>query len=446
MTENDPTAPHDDGAQRDTGAPESPEDAKTPARGMPLGAAPQQPNPWSAQGAAPQQPGQTGGQPWTPPGARQPYATATMPAPGAAQPRRGPGKLVAGVAVLALLVGGGAGAAGGYLTAQNAGGGSSYNALDQPAPAQQTTSAQPGSVESVAQKLSPSVVELQVTGRGAQGEGSGFVLSTDGYVLTNNHVVEVAARGGLIQAVFQDGTKAPAKIIGRDPTTDVAVVKVDGAKNLVPVDLGNSDNLNVGQSVVAIGSPFELAGTVTSGIVSSLHRPVRAGGSQGDQATVMSAIQTDAAINPGNSGGPLANLQGQVIGINSAIYSPQSSTGQSEATNAGIGFAIPINQARRTAQEIIDTGVATQTFIGANVSDARDGGALIAGVQDGSPAQQAGLKENDVVTKVDDLVISDADGLVAAVRTRAPGSKSTFTLADGRTVEVTLGGQPVPTN
>ncbi|GHF01233.1 serine protease PepD [Amycolatopsis deserti] len=483
MTENDPSAPHDGGAQRDPGAQQSPEDAKTPPRGTPLGSGPQ-PSPWSAQGAAQQaahaqaghaqaahspsghgqsgaaQSGQAqgayaqsgqqqaGGHPWTPPGAQQqsPYATATMPAPAVPQQRRGPGKLVAGVAVLALIVGGGAGAAGGYLTAQNSGG-ASYNALEQPVPAQQTASAPAGSVEAVAQKLSPSVVELQVSGRSGQGEGSGFVLSTDGYILTNNHVVEVAAEGGSIQAVFQDGTKAAASIVGRDPTTDVAVVKVDGVKNLTPVALGNSDDLNVGQSVVAIGSPFELAGTVTSGIVSALHRPVRAGGSEGDQTTVMSAIQTDAAINPGNSGGPLANLSGQVIGINSAIYSPQSSgMGQTEATNAGIGFAIPINQARRTAQEIIDTGKATQTFIGANVSDAQQGGALIAGVQAGSPAEQAGLKQGDVVTKVEDLVINDADGLIAAVRTRAPGDKVTFTLSDGRTVQVTLGGQPVPTN
>ncbi|MFJ8818346.1 S1C family serine protease [Amycolatopsis thermoflava] len=486
MTENDPSAPHDGGAQREPGAQQSPEDAKTPPRGTPLGSGPQQqPSPWSAQGAAQQshaaQPGQAGGHeqgayaqtgqqpigqgtgqqqtaqpgqsaggyPWTPPGAQQqsPYATATMPAPSVPQQRRGPGKLVAGVAVLALIVGGGAGAAGGYLTAQNSGSGASYNALDQPVPAQQTATAPEGSVEAVAQKLSPSVVELQVSGRSGQGEGSGFVLSTDGYILTNNHVVEVAAEGGAIQAVFQDGTKADASIVGRDPTTDVAVVKVNGVKNLTPVALGNSDDLNVGQSVVAIGSPFELAGTVTSGIVSALHRPVRAGGSEGDQTTVMSAIQTDAAINPGNSGGPLANLSGQVIGINSAIYSPQSSgMGQTEATNAGIGFAIPINQARRTAQEIIDTGKATQTFIGANVSDAQQGGAQIAGVQSGSPAEQAGLKQGDVVTKVEDLVINDADGLIAAVRTRAPGDKVTFTLSDGRTVQVTLGGQPVPTN
>ena len=475
MTENDPSASHGEGAHRDP-VPEqqAQEDANTPPRGTPLGGPPSpqhppqpqpqpqhppQPSPWSAQGQ------QQAAYPWTQP-AQQPGATAqhgvpmyntgTLPAQQPTLPqqqrKRGPGKLIAGVAVLALVIGGGAGGLGGYLVSQNSGtGGSSYNALDQPVPSQQTSSAPAGSVEAVAQKVSPSVVELVVSGGQAQGEGSGFVLSSDGYIVTNNHVVAVAAQGGTIQAVFPDGSKANASIVGRDPTTDIAVVKVQGVSKLTPVELGNSDQLSVGQSVVAFGSPFELAGTVTSGIVSALHRPVQAGGSESDQTTVMSAIQTDAAINPGNSGGPLVNLSGQVIGMNSAIYSPQSSGGglgqqQGEATNAGIGFAIPINQARRTAKEIIDTGKATQTYIGASVSDAQSGGALIQQVQPGSPAEQAGLKAGDVVTKVDDLAINDADGLIAAVRTRAPNEKATLTLSDGRTIQITMGGQPVPVN
>lgn len=418
------------------------EDDVTPPRGTPLGAQ-QPPNPWSAQGQQPS------GYTWTQPG-MQPhtpqYGTGAYPAPAAPQQRsRGAGKLVAGVAVLALLVGGGAGWGAGYIATQNGGGGGGYNALSQPVPNQANPPAPAGSVEAVAQKLSPSVVELVVAGSQEQGEGSGFVVSTDGYIVTNNHVVQVAANGGSIQAVFQDGTKTPASIVGRDPTTDVAVVKVSGVNNLRPVELGNSDNIQVGQTVVAFGSPFELAGTVTSGIVSAVHRPVRAGGSSGDQTTVMSAIQTDAAINPGNSGGPLTNLAGQVIGINSAIYSPQSSSGmgQSEATNAGIGFAIPISQAQRTAQEIIKTGKATQTYIGAGVADAQAGGALIQRVEPGSPAEQAGLKVGDVVTKVDNLLIDNADGLVAAIRTRAPNDKATLTLSDNRTIQITLGGQPV---
>ncbi|KZB87409.1 S1C family serine protease [Amycolatopsis regifaucium] len=387
------------------------------------------------------------------PGQQTPYGQHAQPGPSVyavPQQRQASkstsGKLLAGVAAIALVVGGVAGGTVGYLTG-DASGGNSVNALDAPKPAQQTGNVPAGSVESVAQKLSPSVVELQVSGRAGAGEGSGFVLSTDGYVLTNNHVVEVAAGGGQIQAVFQDGKKGAATIVGRDPTTDIAVVKVSGVSGLTPVELGRSDDLRVGQPVVAIGSPFELAGTVTSGIVSALNRPVSAGGN-GDQTTVMSAVQTDAAINPGNSGGPLANMSGQVIGINSAIYSPKSaqSQGGESGGNVGIGFAIPIDQARRTADDIINTGRATQTFIGARVQTVPTGGAQLGEISPGSPAEKAGLKSGDVVTKLDDRPIPDADALVAAIRTRAPNDKVKFTLSGDRVVEVTLGGQPVTPN
>ncbi|PXY20002.1 protease [Prauserella flavalba] len=359
--------------------------------------------------------------------------------------RKGTARLVAGVAVLALLVGGGAGVAGGYLAADNSTTtGSSVSALDQTPPAQQTGNAPAGTVEAAAQKLMPSVVQLQVEGQRGANEGSGFIISDDGYILTNNHVVEGAANGGTVTVVFQNGDRAEASIVGRDPTTDIAVVRAEGVSNLPVVELGRSDDLRVGQQVVAIGSPFELAGTVTAGIVSSLHRPVSAGGS-GDQATVMDAIQTDAAINPGNSGGPLANMSGQVVGINSVIYSPQSAAG-GEGGNVGIGFAIPIDQARRTADDIIENGHATQTYIGATVGDAPNGGAAIGEVLPGSPAEKAGLKAGDVVTKFDDRVIEDANALVAAVRTRAPGEQVTLTLQNNKTLEVTLGGQPVEGN
>ncbi|MEU4246950.1 trypsin-like peptidase domain-containing protein [Amycolatopsis sp. NPDC026612] len=471
MTENDPTS-------HDPAAPRHPETGQQAAQGgwagnpygeqaqPESGGAPQysEPSYHAVTGADPAYGAQTAN-PWSAPGAQMPSGQTQQsvypppnpygqhgPAgygPPAPEPKRSGGKLLAGVALVALLVGGVAGGTVGYLT-----GGSSSptgNALDAPKPAQQTGNAPAGSVEAVAKKLSPSVVELQVSGQQGAGEGSGFVISTDGYILTNNHVVEVAANGGQIQAVFQDGKKAAAKVVGRDPTTDIAVVKVTGVGNLTPVEIGRSDDLRVGQSVVAIGSPFELAGTVTSGIVSSLHRPVRAGGSSGDQTTVMDAVQTDAAINPGNSGGPLANMAGQVIGINSAIYSPQSASGgqgqgASEGGNVGIGFAIPIDQARRTADTIIKTGQAIQTYIGAQVKDAPQGGAELGAITAGSPAEKAGLKAGDVVTKIDDRPIDSADTLVAAIRTRAPDEKATFTLADSRTVEVTLGGQPVPAN
>ena len=365
-----------------------------------------------------------------------------QPAPRLEPQRKGSGALVAGVAVLALLVGGGAGALGGYLVADS-NTAPVTNALDQP-PADQTSSTAPaGSVEAVAEKVSPSVVQLQVEGRQAAGEGSGFIISSDGLIVTNNHVVEVAADSGKITAVFADGAQAPATIVGRDPTSDVAVVKAEGKTGLPVVDLGSSDALKVGQGVVAIGSPFELSGTVTSGIVSSLHRPTRAGGEDGSQATVMDAIQTDAAINPGNSGGPLVNMQGQVIGINSAIYSPQSS-GSSQGGSVGIGFAIPINQARRTADEIVKTGKATQTILGVSVRDNQSGGALVVDVTGGGPGEQAGLKSGDVVTKLDDRRIDTSDALVAAVRSHKPEDKVRLELSNGsRTVEATLAGQTV---
>ncbi|MFC5287089.1 trypsin-like peptidase domain-containing protein [Actinokineospora guangxiensis] len=363
------------------------------------------------------------------------------------EPKKRSGALVAGVTVLALLVGGGAGAVGGYLVADNAGGGSSTTALDQPKPAQQAnTPAPPGSVEAVADKVLPSVVQLQVRGRSSAGEGSGFVISADGLIVTNNHVIEGAADGGQITAVFQDGRTAKAAIVGRDPTSDVAVVRAENIGGLVVAELGRSDDLRVGQAVVAVGSPFELAGTVTSGIVSALQRPTRAGGADGSQATVLDAVQTDAAINPGNSGGPLVNMQGQVIGINSAIYSPGAGSG--DAGSVGIGFAIPIDQARRTADEIVKTGKATQTILGVTVRDNPQGiGALINEVSAGGSGEKAGVKKGDIVTRLNDRRIDDADALVAAVRSHAPGTKVTLVIGDGeRTIEATLGGQPVDPN
>ncbi|CRK61422.1 Heat shock protein HtrA [Alloactinosynnema sp. L-07] len=359
------------------------------------------------------------------------------------EPRRRAGGLVAGMTVLALIVGGAAGAAGGYLVADSRSPGSSATALDAPKPAKQASTPAPaGSVEAVAQKVLPSVVQLQVRGRSSAGEGSGFVISGDGLIVTNNHVVEAAADGGEIVAVFQDGRKAKAEIVGRDPSSDLAVVRAEGVSGLTVVELGRSDDLKVGQSVVAIGSPFELSGTVTSGIVSSLRRPTRAGGENGSQATVMDAIQTDAAINPGNSGGPLVDMQGQVVGINSAIYSPRSGSGA--GGSVGIGFAIPIDQARRTADEIVKTGKATQTVLGVSVRDSPDGGALISEVVSGGAGERAGLKSGDVITMLDERRIETSDALVAAVRSKAPGDKVKLVIGDGaRTVEATLAGQAV---
>jgi putative serine protease PepD len=238
-------------------------------------------------------------------------------------------------------------------------------------------------------------------------------------------------------------------VLGREPSSDVAVIKAKGVSGKTPITVGRSDDLKVGQAVVAIGSPFELPGTVTSGIISALNRPTRAGGENGSEATVMDAIQTDTAINPGNSGGPLVNMAGQVIGINSAIYSPSSGGGQGggQGGSVGIGFAIPIDQAKRTADEIVKTGKATQTVIGVSVKTAPDGGAAINDVVAGGAGERAGLKAGDVVTKLDDRRIDSSDALVAAVRSKAPGDKVKLTIgANSRTVEVTLGSQPASGN
>ena len=403
--------------------------AQTAVQGHPGSPAP------SPSGGRPDGPGAPGmpGQPgpyYAPPG-----SVVTAP------PRRGRGKVVAGVAALVLAVGGVAGGVGGYVGYEAADrSGPVANALNQAPPAQQTGSAPEGSIEQVAQKVLPTVVQVQVSG----GAGSGFVLSSDGLVLTNNHVVESAAGGGPIKVQLQDGRSFDARIVGRDPSSDLAVVKAEDVRDLPVAELGNSGDLRIGQQVVAVGSPFDLNGTVTSGIVSSLNRPVRAGGDQGSQATVLNAIQTDAAINPGNSGGPLVNMRGQVVGINSAIYSPNSSQ-SSQGGSVGIGFAIPVDQARRTAKELAETGKATQTVLGVSVGDSQDGGALVREVTPGSAAEAAGVRTGDVITRFGDRPIDSSDALVAAVRSRAPGEKVQLTIGEDRTVEVTLGSQPVET-
>jgi putative serine protease PepD len=347
---------------------------------------------------------------------------------------------VAGVTALVLIVGGFSGGLGGYLGYNFANDSSSVSSLDSPRPASQTSNAPAGSVEDVANKLLPSVVQIQVTTRSGAGEGSGFIISGNGQIVTNNHVIEGAAAGGEIKVVFHDGKTASAKILGRDPSSDIAVIQADGVSNLPVVQLGNSGDMKTGQAVVAIGSPFELSGTVTSGIVSSVNRPVSAGGDRNSQATVLNAIQTDAAINPGNSGGPLVNMQGQVVGINSAIYSP--SQGQGQAGSVGIGFAIPMDQARRTIDEIVKTGKPKQTVLGVKV-ESTEQGARISEITGGGAAEKAGLKAGDVITKFGDRRIDESDTLVAAVRSKAPGDKVTITLSDNRTVEATLDGVEV---
>ena len=371
----------------------------------------------------------------------------TLPRSGEEPPRRG--RLLAGVAAVALLVGGTAGGVGGIigdnLTENGAG---PVSALDQQDPqARQSANFPTGSVEQVAQQVLPSVVQLQVRGVQGAGEGSGVVLSSDGTILTNNHVVDAAAGGGEITAVLQDGRQVATSIVGRAPNFDLAVLRAQGVDGLTPVRLGSSDNLVVGQQVVAIGSPLGLSGTVTTGIVSALDRPVRAGGQGSGQETVLNAVQTDAAINPGNSGGPLVDMRGAVVGINSAI----ASTG-AQAGSIGLGFAIPITQAKRVANELVTDGVATQAVLGVTTPGgeavSESGGARVNEVVPDGAAAAAGIRAGEVITEVDDRLIESGDALVAAIRSYPPGSQIEITLGGqgggGRTVSVTLGSQQVP--
>jgi putative serine protease PepD len=326
--------------------------------------------------------------------------------------RAGLGTVLA-TALLAGLLGGGVGAAGVALV----------DSEDPPVSAQEPLpvdaaplAADNTSVVAVADTLLPSVVQIKVSGGAQQGTGSGFVLDGAGHVVTNNHVVEVAADGGQISVVLDGGEERKATIVGRSPSYDLAVIKVRPS-GLVPASIGSSRGLRVGEVVVAIGSPLGLTSTVTSGIISALARPVSAGGV--GEASYISAIQTDAAINPGNSGGPLVDLAGQVIGVNSAIATVGVTDG--EAGNIGVGFAIPIDQVRRTVRQLLDEGEAEYPVIGASVETQVDAGAEISKVNADSPAAQAGLRENDVILEVNGTPVADGVELIVAIREHRPG-------------------------
>ena len=311
--------------------------------------------------------------------------------------------------------------------------------------------AAPGTVEAAAATITPSVVTLRVTGseggRTAQGTGSGVVLREDGHILTNNHVVAPAANGGTVQVFFSDGSSKEAKIVGRDPSNDLAVVKVNGASGLKAATFAGSSGLKIGQPVLAVGAPLGLSGTVTQGIISAVNRPVRTGDGTGQDA-VIDAIQTDAPINPGNSGGALVDLSGRVIGINSAIATvgggDNGAPGQSsQSGNIGVGFAIPADDAVRIAQQLISEGKASHATLGVSAQDSTEGaGATVMSVVGGSAASKIGLREGDVITAVGSRRVVDVDSLVAAVRDHEPGDKVTITYQRaGKTAkgDVTLG-------
>ena len=295
-----------------------------------------------------------------------------------------------------------------------------------------------GSVAAIAQTVLPTVVSLEVTGS-QSASGSGFVIDSSGYILTNNHVIAPAAGGGNVKVYFQDGSSYDGRIVGRNPGFDLAVIKVN-ATNLPTMPLGDSEKVVVGESVIAIGSPLGLSGTVTSGIISAFDRPVTAGGS-GDTAFI-NAIQTDAAINPGNSGGPLVDSNGFAIGVNSAI----ATLGGSTTGSIGLGFAIPINAARRIAQEIIQTGTSSTPILGVMVDLSYDGpGARLSEVTAGGPAATAGIEAGDLVLAINGRSISGSTELVVAIRANAPGETIELRIqkqnGQQRTVRATLARQ-----
>ncbi|WP_309646865.1 trypsin-like peptidase domain-containing protein [Nocardioides sp.] len=411
--------------------------------------------------------------PTTPPPASNPYEPARSPLPPPAPafaaagtpptptpppaplqgPRRGRVGFAAAVVGASLLVGG----------ASGVGGAAAWNAYDDTsaggasaAASERTTSqvvstpdsdAPEGSVEQVASSVLPSVVKLDVSGADGAGSGSGIILSSDGQILTNDHVVEVAGEGGEITVSFNDGTKASATVLGTDPLTDTAVIQAEGVNGLTPASIGESGSLDVGEQVVAIGSPFGLESTVTSGIVSALNRPVDVGSDGNGNSTTYPAVQTDAAINPGNSGGPLVDMDGNVIGINSSIRT--ASSGVSEGSGSiGLGFAIPIDSVLPIVEQMTAGETPTHAKLGVTVRDVANAtgaevteGAQIGEITDGSAAKSAGLQAGDVVTRIDDQVITGSDSLVATIRSYRPGDEVEVTFerdGESQTTSLTL--------
>ena len=400
----------------------------------------------------------------TPPGLAQPgaptatfpaYASSTVgtPAPVTGSPgshtsqgsRRGPGwgALVGVALAAAILAGTTGGLVGGVLADRGA-----FERTTQegpaPSPGVGATTRPSGSIANIAATTTPSVVTLRVTGDGGSGTGSGWVYDDQGHIVTNNHVVASAADGGEITVVLANGKQLEGRIVGRDASYDLAVVKVDRA-DLEPLTLGPSEDVVVGDQVVAVGAPLGLDSTVTSGIVSALDRPVTPG--EEDDQSFINAIQTDAAINPGNSGGPLLDMDGRVIGVITAIArAPGSDLGQ--GGNIGVGFAIPSAQVRTTVQQLIETGRAVHPVIGVFLDSRYDGeGVRIAdegpdgqpAVNPDGPADAAGLRPGDVVVAFEGRPVSEQGELVVAIRARTVGDRVTLTIRrDGAERDVTM--------
>ncbi|MFD7017935.1 S1C family serine protease [Streptomyces sp. NPDC059161] len=439
--------------------------ATAPLPPTPAASAQHDPQAYAAHESAPPQQGGAG---WPPPppvlpsygGGGEGNGGDPWGAPQSPAPRKRGGGLVAAV-VAAALVAGGIGGAIGYFAADRDNGSGSTTVASSDTP--KDFKRDPGTVAAVAANSLPSVVTIDAQGNdGEGGTGTGFIYDKEGHILTNNHVVASAASGGKLSATFSNGKKYDAEVVGRAQGYDVAVIKLKNApSNLKPLALGDSDKIAVGDSTIAIGAPFGLSNTVTTGIISAKNRPVASSDGQNSKASYMSALQTDASINPGNSGGPLISSTGAVIGINSAIQSAGTGggMGQSQAGSIGLGFAIPINQAKNVAEQLIKTGQPVYPVIGASVGIQQSSGAGLPGGGDGAqispqgtasqqpitpggPADKAGLKPGDLITKFGDMPIDSGPTLISEIWTHQPGDQVPLTYKrNGKetTVTITLG-------
>jgi len=431
----------------------TPHGDSTNGSGRPLGTA-QQPPVWGPQGERPS--GWTGrdeiGNGAAGPPPEDPPTDRFFPSAEPAPPRRDRRglKITAGAAAIVLAATAGAGGATLALRGDEGGSTATTAAASSPVLSGSSAKQPTQDLAKVAAAVSPSVVSITFQSSAGSGEGSGIVLKSDGTILTNNHVVAEAANGGTLTVKTADGKSSSARILGRDPSTDLAVVKANDLSGLTPASLGSNSSLHVGDTVLAIGSPLGLEGSVTSGIVSALHRTVNLGGSEGGlpgqgsspTATVSDAIQTDAAINPGNSGGPLVDGRGRVVGISTAIATLGGNSVGAQSGSIGLGFAIPIDEAKSVATKLAQGQQPAHPVLGVSITDDPSGGALVRQVQSGSGASKAGIRAGDVITRFDGQRITSGDDLVGAVRAKSPGDSVTVTLTrngQSQTLDVTLG-------
>ncbi|WP_197381969.1 serine protease HtrA [Mycolicibacterium mengxianglii] len=391
--------------------------------------------------------------PWRDPSSAAALGTPAVPAPAPQQAAAPPGKLgvrdvlfggrvsyaaLAVLAVVALVIG----LAGGWVGRKTAEVVEAFTTSKITLQTDGGDDVPAGQIAAVAKSVADSVVTIEAKSDEAGSQGSGVVIDGRGYIVTNNHVISEAATNPSkwkMSVVFNDGKSVPANLVGRDPKTDLAVLKVDNVDNLTVARLGDSDKVVVGEEVIAAGAPLGLRSTVTSGIVSALHRPVPLSGEGSDTDTVIDAIQTDASINHGNSGGPLINMESQVIGINTAGKSLSDSA-------SGLGFAIPVNEVKQVAESLIKDGKIAHPTLGLtarSVSNDLASGAQVANVRAGSPAERAGILENDVVVKVGDRDVADANEFTVAVRQLPIGQDSPIeVMRDGRRVTLTVNPTP----